>query len=71
MDATVTYDIIGSLHAVKSISLSVSFASSERAKMWLVKPSSGPSSAPVPSPSYHGILYISIARCKLKISFCI
>ncbi|KAG5086485.1 hypothetical protein JHK82_053882 [Glycine max] len=39
---------------VKSISLSVSFASSERAKMWLVKPSSGPSSAPVPSPSYHG-----------------
>ncbi|KAL5135204.1 Receptor-like serine/threonine-protein kinase ALE2 [Glycine soja] len=54
VDATVMYDIIGSLHAVKSISLSVSFASSERPKMWFVKPSSGPSSAPVPSPSYHG-----------------
>ncbi|XP_027350742.1 receptor-like serine/threonine-protein kinase ALE2 isoform X1 [Abrus precatorius] len=40
--------------AMKSISLSVSFTSSEQAKMWLVKPSSGPSSAPVPSPSYQG-----------------
>ncbi|XP_061341506.1 receptor-like serine/threonine-protein kinase ALE2 [Gastrolobium bilobum] len=40
--------------SVKSVSLSVSFASSERAKTWLVKPSSGPSLAPVPSPSYQG-----------------
>lgn len=39
---------------VKSISLSVSFASSEQAKMWLAKPSAGPSSAPTPSPSYQG-----------------
>ncbi|KAK7284187.1 hypothetical protein RJT34_18928 [Clitoria ternatea] len=39
---------------VKSISLGVSYASSERAKMWLVKPSARPSSAPVPSPSYQG-----------------
>ncbi|RDX91280.1 Receptor-like serine/threonine-protein kinase ALE2, partial [Mucuna pruriens] len=39
---------------VKSISLSVPFASSERPKMWLAKPSSGPSSAPVPSPSHQG-----------------
>ncbi|KAL2344943.1 hypothetical protein Fmac_006228 [Flemingia macrophylla] len=39
---------------VKSISLGVSFVSSELAKMWLLKPSSGPSSAPLPSPSYQG-----------------
>nr|KYP70762.1 Serine/threonine-protein kinase PBS1 [Cajanus cajan] len=48
------YDIIGSLNAVKSFSLGLSFASSEQAKIWLLKPSSGPSSAPVPSPSYQG-----------------
>ncbi|XP_020213059.1 receptor-like serine/threonine-protein kinase ALE2 [Cajanus cajan] len=39
---------------VKSFSLGLSFASSEQAKIWLLKPSSGPSSAPVPSPSYQG-----------------
>ncbi|KAK8473555.1 hypothetical protein PHAVU_001G167700 [Phaseolus vulgaris] len=39
---------------VKSFSLSVSFASSEQAKMWFVKPSSGPSSAPIPSPNHQG-----------------
>ena len=50
---------------MKSLSVSVSFASSERAKTWLVKPSSGPSSAPAPapapapSPSYQGMLSYS------------
>ncbi|XP_014496065.1 receptor-like serine/threonine-protein kinase ALE2 isoform X3 [Vigna radiata var. radiata] len=44
----------GSLHAVKSFSLSVSFASSEQAKMWFAKPSFGPSSAPIPSPNHQG-----------------
>ena len=36
--------------------MNVLFASAERAKMWLVKLSSGPSFAPVQSPSYQGIL---------------
>ncbi|KAK2417928.1 Receptor-like serine/threonine-protein kinase ale2 [Trifolium repens] len=39
---------------VESFSLSVRFASLEQTKFWLVKPSSGPISAPVPSPSYQG-----------------
>ncbi|XP_014496064.1 receptor-like serine/threonine-protein kinase ALE2 isoform X2 [Vigna radiata var. radiata] len=39
---------------VKSFSLSVSFASSEQAKMWFAKPSFGPSSAPIPSPNHQG-----------------
>ncbi|KAG5002867.1 hypothetical protein JHK86_027006 [Glycine max] len=42
----------GSFPAVNSVSTNVPFASAERAKMWLVKPSSGPSFAPVQSPSY-------------------
>ena len=46
---------VGSFPAVNSVSTSVPFASTERAKMWLVKPSSGPSFAPVQSPSYQGI----------------
>ncbi|XP_073222257.1 receptor-like serine/threonine-protein kinase ALE2 isoform X3 [Cicer arietinum] len=39
---------------VKSFSLSVPFASLEQTKLWFVKPSSAPSFAPVPSPSYQG-----------------
>ncbi|OIW05070.1 hypothetical protein TanjilG_06206 [Lupinus angustifolius] len=50
----VMYDIVFSLYAVKSVSLSVSFTSSERGKTWLVKPSSRPSPASAPSPSYQG-----------------
>ncbi|KAJ1416826.1 Serine-threonine/tyrosine-protein kinase, catalytic domain [Sesbania bispinosa] len=38
------YDILGSFPAAKLVSTTV----------WLVKPSSGPSSAPVPPPSYQG-----------------
>ncbi|XP_028198107.1 receptor-like serine/threonine-protein kinase ALE2 isoform X1 [Glycine soja] len=38
--------------SVNSVSMNVLFASAERAKMWLVKLSSGPSFAPVQSPSY-------------------
>ena len=57
---SVMYDIMVSLHAVKSFSLSVSFPSSEQAKMWFVKPSSGPSSAPIPSPNHQGILFYDI-----------
>ncbi|TKY52788.1 Receptor serine/threonine-protein kinase ALE2 [Spatholobus suberectus] len=44
----------GSFPAVNSVSMNVPFASSDRAKMWLVKPSSGPSFAHVQSPSYQG-----------------
>jgi len=33
---------VGSFPAVNSVSTSVPFASAERAKIWLVKPSSGP-----------------------------
>ncbi|XP_057722521.1 receptor-like serine/threonine-protein kinase ALE2 [Arachis stenosperma] len=47
--------------SVKSVSVSVSYVSSKRAKTWLVKPSSGPSTSPgpaapvpAPSPSYQG-----------------
>lgn len=51
------YDTVGSFVAGKSVSMSVSFALPERAKMWLVKPTYSRSSfAPVPSPSYQGIL---------------
>nr|WIL59919.1 nodulation protein [Melilotus officinalis] len=39
---------------VESFSLSMSFASLEQTKLWFVKPSSAPTSAPVPSPSYQG-----------------
>lgn len=52
----IMHDILASFPAAKLISMSLSFASSERAKVWLAKASSGPFSAPVPSPSYQGML---------------
>jgi hypothetical protein len=53
----IMYDILASFPAAKLVSMSVSFASSEPSKVWLVKPSSGTSSAHVSSQSFQGIYY--------------
>jgi len=53
----IVYDILASFPAAKLISMSVSSASSKPSEVWLVKPSSGTSSAHVPSQSFQGIYY--------------
>jgi len=53
----IVFDILASFPAAKLVSMSVSFASSEPSNVWLVKPSSGTSSAHVQSQSFQGIYY--------------
>jgi hypothetical protein len=57
-------NLSASFPAAGLISMSLSFASSEPAIVWFFKPSSGPSSDPVPSPMFEGILsYLSRTFC--------